>query len=260
MIDVAYRVLLFGDFESIEATPENMSFMFENFSKYKLMPSVNEELLFNPMVDRVPRNLQRIALLSEDGNKRFLINSNIIDFGVQFSSNQMLNDAERGAIDGEIVDITESLFQKYNKKANRLAINSSVVDSALPNDKIADILQKYSNPIPFYNNKRLDEWSAHLMVKNDFAVLGENETINVITNLLFPSQIFKRVEFAASSETDQSVTSSPKETELESLSMQIEFDINTAPENMSFRFTVDSLADFLKEANRLRSEILSSVY
>ena len=134
----------------------------------------------------------------------------------------------------------ETLFAKFNKKANRLALNTESLIVNLSDQEVEGFMQRYSNPISLYTGV-LDEWNVHFMARKDI-VISENEKFNVITNI-----------------SKATITKTVNDENHISNGFVVQTDINTVAENNELRFSGEDLKKFIKESNDLWNLIISEM-
>ena len=72
-----YKISIFGAFQAIEATPDNMSYFLSEFGGQGLMPSIFQEIQISG-INQVMK--KRIALVSSNDSTKIMIGSERIDY------------------------------------------------------------------------------------------------------------------------------------------------------------------------------------
>ena len=227
VIDRSYKISAFGSFLDIVPDTDTMMFFLESFKEYGLVPSIFQELQITPPSTQ-PVAVQRDALLSSDNKKQISISSNRIDFEVKAQDDIKLSPDQLMIINQEIEHCFQVIFEKFNKKSTRLALNTESFIVNLDDSEVNQFMSKYTNPISLYNTRPLDEWNTRLMVREEAPISGINETFNIIT-ILAKANMQKQVE----GEVRQSV------------GFTVNTDINTVAENAVPRFTYASIREFI---------------
>lgn len=241
VIDRVYKVSAFGYFNDIVPDSDNMMFFLNTFKDIGLFPSMAQEINTTAGISgNTPMPVNRIALMSNDGQEQVIIGTNRIDYAINVPDDVKLSQEEIEKIRLKIANFLEQVFQKYSKRAIRLALNTESWLMNLSDIEITTFLSKYSNPISIYS-KGLAEWNIHLMVKKTIS-LEENEDLNVITNIS-KAVITKRIG-------DNNVVSN---------GFILQTDINTVAENTKQRFSNGSIGNFISEANTLWALIVGEV-
>lgn len=241
IIDKSYKVSAFGSFADIVPTSDNIMFFLEKFQNDGLITSLAQELVVqNGVPGAVPVPMNRIALLSNNGEIQIVIGTNRIDYSFTVQQDAKLSQEELSAINKSVVNFYKIVFQKYNKLASRLALNTESLMVDLSEIDMQNFFEKYSNPLSLYNGV-LDEFNAHYMARKNICIPKE-ETLNVITNI-----------------SKTSITKTSEGKELVSSGFILHTDINTIAENVEHRFDDVSFDSFLKEANGLWELIVKEV-
>lgn len=241
VVDRSYKISAFGNFLDIVPDTDTMMFFLESFREYGLVPSIFQELQIMPTSPQ-PVAIQRIALLSRDSRKQVSISSNRIDFEIKVQDDIKLSPDELVIINKEVEYCFQVVFEKFNKKANRLALNTESFVVGLNEEEVDQFMSKYSNPISLYNEKPLDEWNTRLMVRKEQPISEMQETFNVITTLS-KAHMQKK--------TGQDIK--------QFTGFAANVDINTIPENTVARFTFTSIVEFIRIAGNWWDTIITEM-
>lgn len=244
-IDRIYRISAFGDFLNIQPTPENMFFFLESFKDYGLVPSIFQEMkIENSALPPVP--LQRIAMVSIDNsrktNERISIASNRMDFQITTTDDIQLNNEQIKEINETAYNRFNVIFNKYDKKSSRLALNTESLLTDLSDKEVIDFMARYTNPIELYNRHAMSEWGTRLVVREKNNISGKEDFLNIIT-IIEKTILLKN--------QDQQM--------IQKNGFSINIDINTVAENSSERFTSENIADFIKIATNFYDSIVSEI-
>lgn len=241
VIDRSYKISAFGSFSDIVPDTDTMMFFLESFKEYGLIPSIFQELQITPPSTQ-PIAVQRVALLSRDSKKQVSISSNRIDFEVKAQDDIKLSSDQLVSINQEIEHCFQVIFEKFNKKASRLALNTESLVVNLTDTEVNQFMSKYTNPISLYNTTPLGEWNTRLMIRKESTISGINEMFNIIT-LLAKADIQKQV----GGKVQQSV------------GFTVNTDINTVAENAVPRFTYISIKEFIEVVGSWWNTIISEM-
>lgn len=248
VVDRVYRISVFGNFDSIRATPDNMQFFLEAFKEDGLLPTVFQELQVS--VPAGPANsvpmpvpVQRIMLVTSDGSTKVSIGANRIDYDVIATTDIKLSVEQREVINQGIVKVFKAIFDKYGKNAVRLALNTESWIINLSPSEFAHFMSKYTNPISLYNGVSLDEWNTRLMVRKNASIGDNNESLNVIT--IIQKQIMNQT-------TSEGVVTKHD-------GLAIHADINTAAENTASRFTASHIEEFIDIVVKIWDQIIDEL-
>ena len=241
VVDKSYKISAFGYFGDIVPNSDNMMFFLETFKNDGLIPSLIQELNVTgviPGTNPVPTN--RIALMSNDGQTQVVIGTNRIDYSFSVQDDRKLVQEQLVSINERISCFFKTIFVRFNKKANRLALNTESLIVNLNNEEVGAFMQKYGNPISLYTGV-LDEWNVHLMIRKNVEI-SKNESLNVITNI-----------------SKATITKTLNDESQISDGFIVQTDINTVAENNELRFDRESLVAFIKESNELWNLIISEM-
>lgn len=228
VVDQSYRISAFGEFSDIQPTTENMLFFLNGFKDYGMVPSVFQEVKFDKNIPQ-PISQQRIALVSSDNTEKFSFSSNRVDFEITATDDTKLDIEKRKDINKRIESAFKIVFEQFDKKATRLALNTESVVLNLNSEQVIEFMSKYTNPISLYNNSPMDEWSTRLMIRKKEAIRNKEEVFNVITNL--SKAVLQKSENGGI---------------IQKNGFLVNVDINTIAENESKRFDILDLVDFVE--------------
>ena len=234
VIDHSYKISSFGSFSDIVPNTETMLFFLQTFNKYGWLPSIFQE--------QSNRLSHRIALLSENEEEQVMILSNRIDFEIKAQDDIKLSPEKLAIIIPQIEDCFHAIFEKFNKKGTRLALNVTSYIVNLNDNEINHFMEQYSNPISIYNKAPLDEWSTRLMVRKEAPISQTNETFNIITSLIKTNL----------QKTINGITT-------ESKGFSVDVDINTIAERSDDRFGSDHIKEFIAIANNWWNTIIAEM-
>lgn len=241
IVDRTYKISAFGDFSDIFPTTDNMMFFLENFKDDGLFPSVFQEFKIensNPQ----PTTLQRIALVSNDGLESVPIASNRIDYEWKSTEDVKISVERLDEIQGKVSRVFGLIFNKFDKKASRLALNTESLVIDLTDKELLSFLGKFSNPISIYNESGLKEWNTRLMTYKTGQIGNKEELFNVIT-IISKAILHKNV--------DNQV--------VQSEGFSINADINTVAERSVQRFSSDDFSPFINLTTKLWNSIIEEL-
>jgi hypothetical protein len=261
IIDLQFRVSLFGVFSSINATPASIMMLMNLFNEYNFMPTIIED-----STEAIPRMLSGVNIPMNNTVKRpVLITANnewsirlglgridIDKNNIKFDNTQTKLSANSQL--GEFTDfINESkkyiniLIQNFHIESNRMAVNVSTFLNTKNKDAV---YKKFVNPIRYYDNNPPFEWD--LRFANDTEIeIGTKEKINVSLQIQRAMGMFSQAgkKLSTAELKDQ---------------ILITFDTNTKADNALARFKeISSIEAFLnfssKTKDDLRSQLLERV-
>lgn len=230
VVDAIYQVSVFGDFDDIKATPENMLFAINSFSEYGLMPSVSQEFNFDIVNMNSPKITQRIMLISDDEGTVVTVNSGRID--VKFDTVKL---SQQFDFNRRAVQIISKLLDQFGKKGTRLALNTLRRVQDLGYKDLQKIVGNYGGKFAYFSKEDLTEWGCHLATRGSLSIGQLGRSCNIITNY----------------------STAPQESE-SVVELDIAIDINTVQGRGDCQFNGDDLGEFLRGAQAIRQAILQS--
>ncbi|HDR8123585.1 TPA: hypothetical protein QCZ27_005488, partial [Bacillus cereus] len=97
-----------------------------------------------------------------------------------------------------------------------------------------EIYRNVNNTLPNYSDEETFEWNTRAAKRNNFKILGHEEKVNVVTEVLRTSG-------------EHNLTGELKVFD----TIQARIDVNTVNENVKLRINEEFIAEFLGEANTL---------
>lgn len=233
-----YQFSIFGDFRDI--SPNNSQTIIELLSIYQdknFIPSIFQEIPFNI----IPNQINNRIMLSNKDGWQMNIGNNRIDLSISFIEKTKYAEMEINDICKEACGIIEKIITKYDKKANRIALNTIVlVDDEISN-RINSLYHKNERIADFYNTNKSNEWNEKIMSQVQEETF-HNEVINVGTSINMGPGNFQ---------IENKITTFN--------GITIQFDINTTPANINLRFGSEDIKNFFEIAIKIKNEIESNI-
>lgn len=226
MIDVRlkYGASIFVNAQDITPVPETISVLMALFQDKGLVPTVFYEISGGPPQARVrlatPNNEWAISF----ARTRIDVNKNPID-----PSGSNLGDMISFCLQAE--DFFERLTNKFNKRANRLVIDSVCMLPEMTTDHLEKVYQCLFKPPHFYQEYIPFEWIWRSVARKPITISDIEDTLNIVTTI-------NRVRGEIALEANVSKIDR----------IQLAFDINTTDLNMEYRFAFEHMKSFLKQA------------
>lgn len=235
--DVKYELSIFGNFRGITPDPSTISKMMESLKEYDMVPSVYEEgsVNFSPSnpEDIQSESVDRLAMISNSNKINISFGLNRIDvakdaltFDNSLSSTEFFS----------LIDILKKSIEDL--PFSRIAVNTTTFFDEPESDKI---IQHSKSKISFYDD--FDESLLRINKKMDLTVNGESEETNIILTSQNAPGIIKYNEKPISFDKG----------------WMIHFDINTVPQNIRERFSVNEINEFVLTTSALREEIIKDL-
>lgn len=228
VVDAIYQVSVFGDFDDIRATPENMLFAATSFAEYGLMPSVSQEFNFDILNMNSPKMTQRIMLVSGDEGIAVRVNSDRMD--VKFDVEKLPRQLD---FNQQAVQIISKLLDEFGKKGTRLALNTLRRIQDLGYEELQRIVDCYGGKFAYFSERDITEWGCHLAARENLEIGQICQSCNVITNYSSALQEFENT-----------------------IQLDIAVDINTAPGSEIRQFNDENLSEFLEKDQKIRKVVL----
>lgn len=229
-----YQFSIFGDFRDI--SPNNSQIIIDLLSEYKeknFIPSIFQEVPFN----LIPSTINNRIMLSNNEGWQMNIGNNRIDLLIPLIEKGKYADMNLKIISVEACEIINKIISKYNKKANRIALNSIFLMNPDVSKKLDKIYEEKGRVIDFYNKNKTKEWNERMISEIIDSEL-DNEKINIGININKGKGQYQIVN---------------KITSFDGITIQ--FDINTVPENIDFRFDDKAIKRFFEIAIKYKDQI-----
>lgn len=225
-MNLNYQYTLFGEFSDLK--PENPDIIIKLmtiFKEEKFMPASFQEFNMNTMP---PKMDNRISLINKDG-VTLNIGNNRIDLIIAYNEQGKYMDMKIEEITNKAIELLSSLLDAFGKTCNRLALNTMGILSSEDSKKIIEKYNNVNQIVSYYNENKPYEWNQRLVAKKEFSSI--NEDINLITSL---------------SKTKGQLSNNNKTILVDGI--MIQFDINTLPDKLNYRFGKDEVQKFFKIA------------
>lgn len=234
-----YQFSVFGDFSDIN--PNNSQTVIELLSLYKdknFIPSIFQEI---PVGIMPVKSNNRIMLSNSEGWNMNIGNIRI-DLSITYNEKGKYESMDIESIISEAKEILDRILDKYKKKGNRIALNTTFLFDDDDSKKINDNYIRRGSLIKFYNDKQSEEWEERIISQVKESKL-DNEIINIGTLLSKSSGEIgmggKNIVF------------------INRIIMQ--FDINTTPKNTTHRFDNEKINAFFDIANSYKNNLQSNI-
>lgn len=241
-INTKFQIVLFGSFEDIDPSIENMKFFFNTFSDKGFIPNVvNEVNLKVTNNDFKSDNINRVSLVKNDGEFIVKINTGTIELIV---NNKNVEGVENQPnIDDfvtESIEIIKTIVTQFPKKFKRIGL---VTQYFIKNLSVPKTHNEFSSEIEFMRNKRLVEFNQRILIREPKNISNSYEEFNISKDIKLGKQVINRNNL------------SPSVVE----GFLITLDINTVPENLNFRFDTNSITEFTEIALEINNTIISQL-
>ena len=220
-IDFSFQISLFGNFDEIRPTKDTIDFLIKEFSVHNLLPIQFSE--FNTNDNSSLQKTIRLGLGSFPGDLNILIGHERIECtckNIELSENYQI---DKESIAKLFLLVIESISNKFLKKSfKRIGFVTKYL--AFDNININDILNNF-NYSPIYNQKDSIVELSSKFISRDTIYIPNKEIINVSEELTFEEN--NNIDLKKA--------------------IKLEFDINTLPTNLIYRFELKDIEEFLNQ-------------
>lgn len=216
---------IFGNYDFVDNTPENVSKLYESFGKEGFMPNMVTLLKIEQPQNKVDQ-LYRPQLV----NKSMPCTITILPERVDIETSE-------GIELEKILDYFTRIIDSFNLKINRIALNKTSIIANLTKDEQEKLNEKLTPPENCCGEQELIEYVSHRVVRKNNDYLDEK--INIGRNLT------------------SATTSTNGETVIDKV--QVDTDINTRGENTKERFEINHCEHFFEFAIECDQEILENM-
>lgn len=238
-ISLNYQFSIFGEFSDI--TPENSGITIKLMKKFdgeKFIPNIFQELSMNTMPPKIDN---RISLINTDG-WTISIGNERIDVSVDYNDDGAYKDMQLDEIELKAVKMLESIMEIFGKTCKRIALNTTELLDDVKSQKIIEKYLSRGRLLNYYDSNIPYEWNERYVANVECTDI--NEKINVITNI-------------TKSQGKLSNNNTGKTIDFDGI--MIQFDINTLPNNVNYRFSHSDIKHFFKKAVLAKKEIEKNI-
>ena len=220
---INFQMSFFGPYAYIRPDSKNISLLLNRFSDDKFIPSTITTATLNTL-DGSFNDEKRINMVSIDDSWGIAIMPDRIDVNFPIKANKKI-DIEYDTMVNKASDLSLKMMNIFDLKTKRLAINSRCVLPKMSEKTVGAFYKKVFNPLNYYEDKKISSWVAVINGIERFKICGNDEDINVITNVSLghsndPNDPFRIV---------------------------VAYDINTLSENTTERFDARAIKDFSEQ-------------
>lgn len=223
-INLNYQAAIFVNATDIGPKPDTLSYFITEFADKELVPGTFQEIGPTGV-------MERFNLKDSKGMWNIEFSSSRIDI---IKTNSNIGVTEMGSVEefrDQVFKIVDIIFNKYPRKANRLAFVTTHITNELSQKQFSVIFNKLFNPIPTYKKNDRTEWGARMVSRISKGFNNITELHNFISEI-------NRIK------GNLNIKSSIKNIER----LQIKLDINTFQGNTDYRFEVNDIKAFYNEA------------
>lgn len=236
--NVMYKFSVFGDFSQLKYSSDNMKKLLDVKAEKILIPNVISQAGLSGTVE------QRMQLVSTDHTIIISVLQERIDVEIYSDKQTGFGSEHFRKIVLQLVELMRQIhlvFQEEISDATRMALVARYVYFDISDEIKAGFRDRFVNTLDFYKDKMTDEFFVNIVGNITYKINNKDEVMNVVTVItrLFPSQGIG---------VDIPVDG-----------YQIDFDINTMPQNKENRFNPEVYDEFAKQFEKTIAELRNSV-
>lgn len=220
-INIRYQATIFVNAEDILPVPNTVKSLIDIFSDKSFIPSNFQEL--------APNKKPEIRPMLTTSNNEWMVKfaTSRIDIDKNPTDPKGSNLGELSQFCTDVNDYFERIQSNFHKRANRLAINTTVLLIEMTEERLSKIYSHLFKPPKFYDEHPPFEWDWKSISKQPI-------TLEDLTDTLFVLTLLKRVR--------GDIIDGTNLTPFDRL--QLHFDINTTNQNSDYRFETSHVKCF----------------
>ena len=232
-IQLRYQIALFGNFDEITPTVENIKFFIENFSDKGFIPSQFNEL--NLGVPNIPpTNASRLSLTSNDSSWNIMFGKERLDFILTNTNIGIYQMPTKDGFLSTFNEIYSKISKNFPKKLKRIGF---VCQYLIRDIELPSLSKKINISPSYFNNNSLIEFSNRYASRSNIKV-PQDEIVNTSGELSWIKTL---------------MAIDGKNSLFDGLMLNI--DINSLAENQDYRFDDVKLQLFLTEVSKIETKV-----
>ena len=230
-LNVQFSVFSNSRIEPTAANASNLMQKINSLKKFEFLPNIISGQNFDLITGKI-NSISNLSFITPSNQSQIMCMDNRIDCIFNFSPSDNESLSEGVEFCRSILTI---IMKEFSIIGNRLALNiNNISDNLNENFKESECGRKLISQLDFYNTKNLIEWSTRCNTRIPIKISNKDEFLNIITELDLTQNIGEK-----------------------SKKILCHLDINTIPENQTYRFTYDKLDLFVAESNPLIDSIIN---
>lgn len=222
---VTVKYSIFGKYDFVDNTPENVSKLYEKFGEEGFMPNMVPLLKIEQ-----PQNNVCQLLRPQLVNNAMPCTITILPERVDIETGENIDIKK-------ISEYFRRLIEMFDLKINRIALNKTTILENLTEREEKELKDKITPPENYNEEENLIEYASHRVSRKKVECLGEQ--INIGRNVTGLSSI--------------------KDNKVVIDQVRIDTDINTLGEQIKERFTVQNCRDFFQVAAESNQDVLKNI-
>lgn len=243
-INLRYQISLFGSFDEIKPSADNIKFFIDRFSDRGFIPNqfVEASVEIKSEINKgiaTTKNIEKSRLRLTDSDKKWDIRfaSDRIDFLFVNSNIGQIKVIDKEAFILEVLDFINRINEKHTIKSKRVGFITQYLYDGLDLTKVSNSFQ--SN-IPFFNQKPIVDWNAKVTTRHKIEAIGEVANMGIDLRRL-----------------QRPMKSNNSTTIFDGILLNI--DVNTLSENELYRFTIENFQSVINEFSAIQTTIFEEI-
>jgi hypothetical protein len=239
MIDIKlkYQASIFVDADDIAPSPDIISSLIDVFRDRNLVPNTFSEIGPTPPVPKV-----RLRLSTTNNEWNVAFGTRRIDVDKNPVEPKGSNVGELSDFCSDAIDFFERILKRFNKRANRLSLNTNGLFEEMTKDQLSAVYKKLFSPTKFYDENPPFEWDWRSVSLIPINILELKDSLNVIT-------IIKRIRGEIGDQSGISLFDR----------LQFAPDINTTDRNTDYRFELTHMRSFYPQALEIHNSLTKQI-
>jgi len=239
MLDIRLRhqASIFVDANDIVPSPDIISSLIDVFRYKNLIPNTFQEI---GLTSPVPKVRLRLSTTNNEWNISFATHR--IDVDKNQIEPRGSNVGELSDFCSDAIDFFERILNRFNKRANRLTLNTNGLFEEMTEDQLSAVYKKLFRPPKFYDENPPFEWDWRSGSQIPIKILELRDSLNVIT-------MIKRVRGEIGGQSGVSIFDR----------LQFVPDINTTHLNTDYRFELTHIKSFFPQALEIHNILIKEI-
>ncbi|UYQ93958.1 hypothetical protein MKQ68_02470 [Chitinophaga horti] len=232
--NIRYQVALFGSYEDITPSLDNIQYFLDAFKDKGLLPSYYSEIRHGE--NQFGQNANRFQLISTDRGVQIIFGVERIDIYQTNVNVGTMEMPDKSTFIKETIEMIARINSKFNKTHKRIGF---VTQTAITSIDLRSFTDKALNTLPFLKQKPPVE-CVHKIVVRDTINIPATERLNISVESLWQKAMMRK--------NNQDVM-------VDGLLTIV--DINTHQDNHGYRFSQENIVSFLEQVLTTEEKIVS---
>jgi len=236
-IDLRYQIALFGNYDEIVPNSDNIKFFFDSFANKGMIPYQTQEVNID-VTSKEPsqKTIQRLSLADSERKWDIKFNTDRIDITFVNANIGITEVISKEDFLKETMFFLEKIDGKFQRSHKRIAFVAHYLFSPTDASKSS---KPFTNSINYFDDKPILEWSNRVATRVKLSYDDQEDVINVISEMGRINQPMK-INNAVSL--------------FQGIALNV--DINTIPENETYRFQLKDLKSIFEEMLKIEKIVV----